>query len=77
MRTLRAKDRFRLLRPAIVRPKPRGTPKVLKRRVGARPPDTVGRAEQIPALDQQLLKASRFLTGQEVQGGVSVRQIPK
>src|SRR5215211_666265 len=48
LRTLRAKRRFRLLRPAIVRPKPLGTPKILKRCMGARTPDTVGRADQIP-----------------------------
>ena len=74
LRTLRAKGRVCLLRPAIVRLKPLGTPKILKRRVGARPPDTVGRAEQIPARDQLLLKASRLLTGQEVQGGLRVRR---
>jgi len=52
-----------LLRPAIVRIKPLGTPKILKRRVGARPPDTVGRAEEIPALKQLLLEASSLLAG--------------
>jgi hypothetical protein len=51
LRTLRAKCRFRLLRPAIVRPKPLGTPKILKGGVGARPPDAVGRADEIPALN--------------------------
>ena len=51
LRTLRAKCRFRLLRPAIVRLKPLGTPEILKGRVGARPPDTVGRAEEIPVLN--------------------------
>ena len=66
-----------LLRRAIVRLKPLGTPEILKRRVGARPPDTVGRADEIPARNQLLLEASRLLAGQEVQGRLRVRRVTK
>jgi hypothetical protein len=49
LRPLRAKGRVCFRRPANVRLKPLGTPKILKGGVGARPPDTVGRADEVPA----------------------------
>jgi hypothetical protein len=63
-----------LLRRAIVRLKALRTPEILKRCVGARPPDSVGRADEIPARNQLLLEMSRLLAGQKVQGRLRVRR---
>ena len=53
---------LRLLGPASVRYT--DASEILKRCVGARIPEAIGRPDQIPALDQLLLKANSLIKGQ-------------